>query len=280
MLPAVISGLLIGFRSLLMPVFLFSLLLLCCLSSSALAHFGAIIPAKDIVSAGDSLELRLEVKFLHPFEGHVMEMAKPQKFGVFSRGEKFDLTAGLQKQRAAAGGKSGDFTFWSSDFHIKRPGDHTFYVEPQPYWEPAEDLFIVHYTKVCVSALGLEDSWDQPLGLETEIVPLTRPYGLWTNNLFSGQVLLKGEPVPYAEIEVEYLNESPENRAWVNPPAAPYITQVIKADANGIFHYAMPRAGWWGFSALSEADWTLQHEGAEKLVEIGAVYWVRTRDMQ
>jgi cobalt/nickel transport protein len=42
----------------------------------------------------------------------------------------------------------------------------------------------------------------------------------------------------------------------------------------------MPRAGWWGFSALNEADWTLQHEGQDKGVEIGAVFWVHTRDMK
>ena len=26
--------------------------------------------------------------------------------------------------------------------------------------------------------------------------------------------------------------------------------RVIKADAQGVFAYAMPRAGWWGFAAL------------------------------
>jgi len=91
---------------------------------------------------------------------------------------------------------------------------------------------------------------------------------------------LNGKPVPYAEVEVEYLNESPDNISVVIPPADPYVTQVVKADANGIFSYAMPKAGWWGFSALSEASWTLKHDGQEKGVEIGAVYWVKTRDMR
>jgi len=31
---------------------------------------------------------------------------------------------------------------------------------------------------------------------------------------------------------------------------------------------------------LSEASWTLKHNGQEKGVEIGAVYWVKTRDMR
>jgi cobalt/nickel transport protein len=81
-------------------------------------------------------------------------------------------------------------------------------------------------------------------------------------------------------VEVEYLNESPGNASVVKAPADPYVTQVVKADANGVFSYAMPRAGWWGFAALSEADWKIKHGEEEKGVEIGAVYWVRTRDMR
>jgi cobalt/nickel transport protein len=246
----------------------------------AAAHFGAIGTSDDIVSQGESSVLELQVKFIHPMELHYMEMAKPKKFGVLARGTQINLLETLEKAAGKAPDQKQDFTYWQSDFKITRPGDYTFFVEPQPYWEPAEDLFIVHYTKVCVNAYGLEAGWDEPVGLETEIVPLSRPYGLWTNNLFSGQVLLNGQPIPFAEVEVEYLNESPGNPAVVQAPADPYATQVVKADANGVFHYAMPRAGWWGFSALSEADWTLPHDGAQKGVEIGAVFWVHTRDMQ
>ena len=58
------------------------------------------------------------------------------------------------------------------------------------------------------------------------------------------------------------------------------MTQVVKADANGIFSYAMPKAGWWGFAALNEAEWKLKKDGEDKGVEIGAVYWVHTIDMK
>lgn len=249
-------------------------------ASPVAAHFGLLLPSRDILSSEDEPQIALEVKFIHPMEMHYMEMEKPRAFGVVRGEEKTDLLGTLKAAKGRSSDQEEDFTFWKSSYQIKRPGDYTFFVEPAPYWEPAEDLFIVHYTKVCVHALGLEGGWDEPVGLETEIVPLTRPYGLWTGNLFSGRVLLKGEPVPFAEVEVEYLNESPGNPSIVVPPADPYITQVVKADADGIFHYAMPRAGWWGFSALSEADWTLEHEGEKKSVEIGAVYWVFTRDMR
>lgn len=237
----------------------------------AYAHFGMVIPSDDIVSQKDSKEITLEVRFAHPMEGNLMEMEQPKRFGVRIGGKDVDLLDTLKPK------KEQGFTCWEADYKIKRPGDYTFYVEPKPYWEPAEDCFIVHYTKVCVDALGLEEGWDDELGLETEIVPLTRPYGLWTGNLFTGVVKVKGKSVPYAEIEVEYYNEDGK----IEPPADPYITQVIRADGNGVFSYAMPKAGWWGFAALNEASWKLKApDGAEKPVEIGAVYWVRTRDMK
>ncbi|MBW6513050.1 MAG: DUF4198 domain-containing protein [Desulfuromonadaceae bacterium] len=255
-----------------------TLLILLLIPAAAAAHFGVTLPSTDIVMAGDNRTLNVQVKFIHPTEGHYMEMEQPRRFGVLVRGQSHDLLPTLSATRGRGAEQQKDFHFWSADYTIQRPGDHTFFVEPAPYWEAAEDLFIVHYTKVCVHALGLEQGWNEPVGLETEIVPLTRPYGLWSGNLFSGQVLLKGKPAPHASVEVEYLNERAVG-GTIHPPSAPYVTQVVTADGNGIFHYALPKAGWWGFSALSEADWTLKHDGVEKAVEIGAVYWVQARDI-
>jgi cobalt/nickel transport protein len=246
----------------------------------ARAHFGTIIPSDDIVTQDDSKILNLQVKFIHPMEMHYMEMARPKQFGVVHDGKMGDLLNSLAAAKGGSSGQTEKYTFWTADYQIRRPGDYTFFVEPTPYWEPAEDLFIVHYTKVCVNALGLEKGWDEPVGLETEIIPLTRPYGLWTGNLFTGKVLMKGKPVPFAEVEVEYLNESPGNISIVVAPADAYVTQVVKADAGGVFSYAMPKAGWWGFAALSIADWKLKKDNQEKGVEIGAVFWVHTRDMR
>ncbi|RKY23254.1 MAG: DUF4198 domain-containing protein, partial [Planctomycetota bacterium] len=138
--------------------------------------------------------------------------------------------------------------------------------------------FIIHYTKVCGNSRGVEEGWDAELGLETEIVPLTRPNGLWAGNIFSGTVKLDGKPVPYAEIEVEYYNDNPKNK--VHAPTEAHITQVIKADGNGVFHYAMPRAGWWAFAALNTADFKMKHDGEDKDVELGAVIWVKTYEME
>lgn len=256
---------------------LFPLLLALILSTAlpARAHFGVILPSDDIISQDDARTFSLQIGFMHPFEGSRMDMAAPRQFGVMHQGVKTDLRDTLQANRAT-GRAPGT---WLASYQVKRPGDHIFYVVPEPYWEPAEDLFIIHYTKVCVAALGLETGWSQPVGLETEIIPMVRPYGLWTGNLFSGQVLLHGRPAAFTEIEVEYLNHSDAAQTKVVAPDEAFVTQVIRTDANGVFHYAMPRAGWWGFSALSEADRTLPHGDGQKAVEIGAVFWVYARDI-
>jgi len=247
-----------------------AILLSLSIPSSARAHFGVVLPSDDIVSQSDSRRLGLQVMFIHPFEGHFMNMDKPARFGVLVQGKEQDLLDTLQEK------KVGDFSTWTAAYRIRRPGDHVFYVEPSPYFEPAEESFIIHYTKVIVNVLGLEEGWDVELGLKTEIVPLTRPYGLWAGNVFQGQVKVDGQPAPYAEVEVEYYNQG-----QVEAPANPFITQVVKADPNGVFTYAMPRAGWWGFAALSTDDRKLRHtDGEEYEIEIGAVLWIKTYDMK
>ena len=204
-----------------------------------------------------------------------MNMEKPAQFGVLKGEKKIDLLGALKEVKIKD--RSGNnFSAFTGKYKMAGPGDHIFYVEPKPYWEPEEETFIVHYTKVIVNSLGLEEGWDEELGLKTEIIPLTRPYGLWAGNVFQGIVKFNGKPVPFAEIEVEYFNDE----ARIKTPADPMITQVVKADANGVFTYAMPKAGWWGFAALNTDEKTMKHEGKDYPVEIGAVLWVKTHNMK
>ncbi|MDX9739834.1 MAG: DUF4198 domain-containing protein [Gammaproteobacteria bacterium] len=245
------------------------------LSSAASAHFQMIIPSDDMVQQGESRDLSLDLMFWHPYEGLGMSMVKPAQFGVVSGGKKTDLLGALKAHRFedVEGAKHEGF---KATYAMKAPGDHIFYVEPKPYWEPTEDAFIVHYTKVVVNGFGMEEGWDEPVGLRTEIMPLTRPYGLYAGNVFQGVVLLDGEPAPGTEVEVEFFAGGE-----LEPEADPMITQVVKADSNGVFTYAMPRAGWWGFAALNtDEENTLKHEGKDYPVELGAVLWVRTHDMK
>ena len=150
-------------------------------------------------------------------------------------------------------------------------------MEPAPYWEPSEDLFIIHYTKVIIPAFASEDGWDLPTGLPTEIVPLLRPFGNYAGNSFVGQVLVNGKARGGAEVEVEYYNQGQKLKA----PSDYHITQLIKADSNGVFSFSCPQPGWWGFAALSHTDFKLKNtQSEEKDVELGAVLWVYMDDYQ
>lgn len=235
------------------------------------AHFMVVQPSSSIVTDKDQSELTIEVRFAHPFEQGLMDMEMPTKFGVLASGKKASLLTGLKEI------KKGNAKTYSAAYKINKPGDHIFYIEPKAYWEPAEDKFIIHYTKAFVHAFGLEEGWDEMVGFPIEIKPLTRPYGLWTGNVFQGQVLMKGKPVPNAEIEVTYDNKG----KMINSSAEVFNIQVITADENGIFTYAMPKAGWWGFAALEEAETKLKDpDGNVKPIEIGGVIWVQTTDMK
>ena len=246
----------------------FLLLLFLAVTGNALAHYGMVIPSDSMVMQGDAKSVNLTLSFSHPFELIGMDLVKPAAFGVVANGEKENLLDNLQPVEVMGHGA------WSMGYKIKRPGIYMFYMEPIPYWEPSEDCYIVHYTKTVVTAFGDDEGWDEPVGLKTEIVPLSKPFGLYTGNVFQGRVMLNGKKVPFAEVEIEYYNEDGKAKA----PTDYFITQTIKADDNGVFTYAVPRSGWWGFAALNTSDKKLAFEGEDKDVELGAVIWVEFHD--
>jgi cobalt/nickel transport protein len=234
------------------------------------AHFQVLIPSKDVVEASDGRSVELTMVFTHPMQqGPAMEMGRPKQAGVLVGGKRYDLLPMLET-RSVDGA-----TAFAATARLIRPGDHVFYLAPAPYWEPAERKMIIHYTKVVVDFMGAEEGWDASIGFPVEIEPLVRPYGLWTGNTFRGIVKHGGKPVPHAEVEVEYYNQ-----AGVVPPNDAFITQVIKADASGMFSYSMPKAGWWGFAALVDGEPMPNPDGEMVEVELGGLIWVKTVDME
>lgn len=238
--------------------------------SIANAHYGMVIPSDQMVMQGEDNTISLDVRFWHPMEGIPMPLEKPAKFEVIANGQKTDILGSLQSKT------SKNMQTWGMDYKIKRPGLYVFTMEPQPYWEPAEDKFIIHYTKVVVTSYGNDGGWDEEVGLKTEITPLSKPFGQYSGNVFQGIVKMNGSPVPYSEVEIEYYNTDGSKTA----PTDYMVTQTIKADGNGVFTYAAPIAGWWGFAALNDADFKIKHDGKDKDVELGAVLWVRFHDMK
>ena len=233
-------------------------------------HFQELLPADDLVAPASEPVVELALVFTHPLEGGpVMPMARPVRFGVAVDGSTLDL-AHLLEADAIDGVPT-----WRARVPVSGPGDHRFFVEPAPYFEPAEAKAIVHYTKVIVNAYGLAEGWDEPVGLPVEILPLVRPYDVWTGQLFRGVVLRDGAPVPFAEVEVEWRNDG-----TLDASRLAFTTQVVRADAAGTFAFALTRAGWWGFAALVDGDeGIVGPDGALWDVELGGLLWVRARDV-
>ena len=240
------------------------------MTGNALAHFGMLVPSDSMVMQGDKQKVSLNISFSHPFEGIGMIMVKPAKFSVVSDGKVQNLLGALKETKVF------ENTAWTINYKVKRPGVYAFFMEPEPYWEPAEDCFIIHYTKTVIASFGYEDGWDEPLGLKTEIVPLTRPFGLYAGNAFQGVVMLDGKPVPGSIVEVEYFNQDGKAMA----PTDYMVTQTVKADMNGVFTYAVSKSGWWGFAALNGSDKKMKYKGEDKDVELGAVIWVEFVEWQ
>jgi len=233
-------------------------------AGSASAHFGMVVPSiPTVTDPGQQVELSLS--FSHPFEGTGMKLEKPDQFYVVRDGEKTSLLDDLQQTEIM---KNEGFSY---RFEPPRPGVYHFVMEPQPYWEPMEDSFIIHYTKTTIGVFGADENWGELMGLPVEIRPLLRPFGNYRGNSFTGQVLVNGKPAPNTEVEVEYYNDRNEYQA----PTDYHVTQVVVTDDNGVFTFSGPQAGWWGFAALHTADYTLKDpQGTEKAVELGGVIWV------
>ncbi len=260
---------------------LFTLALLLGLSAPALAHFQMIYTPDAALEKGGALDLKLV--FTHPFEaGHTMDMGVPQEFYMLHKAEKTDLKGALKEITWTSLTNSGKA--YEAQVKVRKMGDHVFCLVPEPYLEKEEGIYIQQLTKVVINNAGLPTDWDAPTGLATEILPLDKPYALWTGNVFRGVVVADGKPVPDAEIEVEFMNHPPvagknafQKQALATAPQDAFVTLGIKADANGEFAFGIPKAGWWGFAALGSGA-KKEHNGKE--LSQDAVIWVRAVDMK
>jgi cobalt/nickel transport protein len=254
-------------------------------AAPAPAHFQMVYTPEAAMVKGGQIPLALV--FTHPFEaGHTMDMGKPQQFFVIqSRGEnepkKVDLLPTIKPMTWTSLTNKG--AAWETTY-TARGGDHVFCLVPEPYWEENEKFFIQQSTKVIINVGGEPGGWKDPAGLPVEIVPLAKPYDRWTGNVFQGQVLLNGKPVPGAEIEIEYLNHEPlldrkafAKEAKVEAPQDAFVLQTIFADANGIFTFGIPKAGWWGFAAL---DLDPEYTYKDRKCSRDAVIWIKAVDMK
>jgi cobalt/nickel transport protein len=218
--------------------------------------------------------------FWHPMSnGHAMNMGKPEEFYMIHNGEKTDLSDRLTP--ATFKGAENEAAAYSASIPVKRSGDYVVVTVPTPYYEESEDIYIQQITKSVLNRNTLPTDWDQPVGLPTEILPLNKPYNVIVGSTFTGQVLAEGKPVAGAEIEIEYMASEPDLAAFAttNPTVGemPGGAIVAIADANGMFSFGIPKAGYWGFAALGSGPAT-EHEGKE--LSQDAVIWIEASDLK
>ncbi|ASM39200.1 MAG: DUF4198 domain-containing protein [Campylobacter sputorum] len=259
------------------------------LASSAFAHFQMVYTPESALEKPDNIPLK--IVFNHPFaDEHTMDMGlnakgeiKPvEDFFVINKEKKTDLKKDLKNITFKGNSNSGKG--YESEYKARKMGDHVFVLTPAPYYEKNEDAYIQQITKMIVNVAGAPTDWDAELGLKAEIVPLTKPYSIWAGSTFSGIVKGNGKPIPFAEIEVEYLNydvDIKKNEMGKKPhataPQDSFVTLTIKADQDGKFTFGIPKAGWWGFAALGVGP-DKKHDGKE--LSQDAVIWVQAKDMK
>jgi cobalt/nickel transport protein len=247
----------------------------------ATAHFQMVYTPESALEKAKTIDLKLV--FTHPFEaGHTMDMSKPEQFFVVRKGKKTDLLNTLKAIEWTSLTNSG--AAYETTYKLRGMGDNVFCLVPGPYFEEEEDVYIQQVTKMIVNTAGFPTDWDGEFGLPAEITPLDKPYALWTGNVFRGIVKSNGKPVPFAEIEVEYLNHQPlmdknafDKQAKVEAPQDAFVTMGIKANAQGEFSFGIPKAGWWGFCALGVGP-AKTYNGKE--LSQDAVIWVQAVDMK
>ena len=253
-------------------------------------HFQMMYTPQTTLNSGKTIQIAHAM--IHPYSDRkTMDMGKQHKgekkfldveeFYVVHKGIKTDLIKTLEpimfqgKKRAGRG--------YKSKHKVKKMGDHLFVIKPAPYYSTLEGIYLQQITKMVVNISGKPTDWARELGLEAEIVPLSKPYGIWKGSSFSGAVKASGIPVPFAKVEIEYLNSDIDmenfkmGEAKTVAPQQSFKTIEIKANERGEFTFYMPHAGWWAFNAKHVG---LKKDYNEKELSIEAVIWVQAEEIK
>jgi cobalt/nickel transport protein len=251
------------------------------MATSALAHFQMLYTPNTALTKGATIEFKHV--FTHPFaDEHTMDMAGVEEFySVTEKKGKVDLKNTLKPITFKGHHNSGKA--YESKYKARNMGDHILVMVPTPYYEKGEDIYIQQITKTVINVAGTPNGWDKDLGLKAEIVPLTKPYSIWEGGSFTGVVKSNGKPVPFAEIEVEYINRDIDMKgnktgpSRVEAPQDSFVTMGIKANKDGEFTFSIPKAGFWGFCALGVGP-DKEYKGKE--LSQDAVIWVEAKPMK
>lgn len=234
-------------------------------SSKAYAHFLTLLSDDFFIS--NPKPVKVEVLFTHPIEQGPHMSFHIESSYITCSGVKKSLEF---KERHLPPVKGVKGKSYNTILNITEPSLCNVIVIQSPYFEKSEQKYIQQIAKGVFSFYGLEEGWDNPLGLPVEIVPLIKPFALYEGNTFKGRVLVDGKPASGIEIEVEFWNEK-----HFKVPHNGFLPQVIKSDDNGYFEFTFPWAGLWGFSVITEKGTFKSPNYGEHPLELDGVFWLK-----
>jgi cobalt/nickel transport protein len=239
------------------------LVLLC--QTSALAHYNMVLPNRASARKGD--EVTFTYQWGHPFEHELFDAPSPESVFVLEpNGKKTDLIKTLEKVATLSADKK-EVTAYRWKFTPNDRGDYVFFLTAPPIWLEEEEEFLQDTVKV-VLHVQRQKGWDQCAGLDLELTPLTRPYGLQAGMVFQAAIRAT-KPLAGALVEIEHYNAQPPREL----PADEQITRTVKSDPQGIATCTLPEPGWWCLAAQGPDAKKLRN-GKEYCVRQRAIYWV------
>ncbi|MDE7241537.1 MAG: DUF4198 domain-containing protein [Desulfovibrio sp.] len=223
----------------------------------------------------DPEEVDILLSLMRPFlhEGVAVDM--PQLFAVLrhdadaeSSGdgpmpERRDLLGDVEEIRYL------DQKAWGANVALDKPGLYQFIMEGRPWWDADRETFLRHQAKVTLPVHGVERGWNEAAGQSFEIVPLVRPFGLHAPALFSGRVLLDGQPLANAPVRMARINADGAS------PTGPWQQDMAAiSNATGEFAFMLPQPGWWCCEAVTPGAPLKGPDGELKPVERAALFWL------
>lgn len=275
----------------------FFLLGLFALPAPALAGFALILPDTPVVDNPEQNTLRVILGTLEPATGQGASMERPQALTALRfHGEETERSEHLSVLEEV---QAYGVPAFSMEIALPQPGVYHFILQNKAVWQPEQDKFVQYVSKLEVPVHGASEGWDKPAGINFEILPMSRPFGLCAGMSFTGQVLLDGKPVAGALVEATALNSAvkadirpmpsaeeladPQNKAKAEKaknvpktaPLSPYqAVQELRADAQGVFTFTCPTPGWWAFAASNTSDSLQDPDGKQKPLETKTIFWV------
>jgi cobalt/nickel transport protein len=211
----------------------------------------------------------------HPYEKILFDTQKPNFYVIRPDGKRDSVLIEATEMIDEETGKRRKT--YKLTYTPTAIGDSYLCLEAPPYFVEEEGLFWKDYVKQYIHVMA-EQGWDRPVGMEIEIVPLTRPYGMEEGFVFKGQALFQGKPLVGAIVEIEKFNgfHVKEGNLPMDPYGkenVPMITRVCKTDVNGYLVCTLDEPGWWMIS-VAHSDGELEYQGKKYTVEKRGGLWL------